>query len=78
MQTDKKTYKGNIHFILCKGIGAAFIKKNIDKNIVKKQLRNLYLNAELYLIIQILIIFFNNFIRIFLLQKQQSPVYLNL
>ena len=36
MQIDKKTYKGNIHFILCKGIGAAFIKKNIDKNIVKK------------------------------------------
>ena len=36
MQTDKKTYKGNIHFILCKGIGAAFIKKNIDNNIVKK------------------------------------------
>ena len=36
MQTDKKTYKGDIRFILCKGIGAAFIKKNIDKNIVKK------------------------------------------
>ena len=36
MQTDKKSYKGNIHFILCKGIGAAFIKKNIDKTIVKK------------------------------------------
>ena len=36
MQTDKKSYKGNIRFILCKGIGAAFIKKNIDKTIVKK------------------------------------------
>jgi 3-dehydroquinate synthetase len=36
MQTDKKSYKGNIHFILCKGIGATFIKKNVDKNIVKK------------------------------------------
>ena len=36
MQKDKKSYKGNIHFILCKGIGAAFIKKNIDKNILKK------------------------------------------
>jgi shikimate kinase/3-dehydroquinate synthase len=36
MQTDKKAYKGNIRFILCKGIGAAFIKKNIDKAIVKK------------------------------------------
>ena len=36
MQTDKKSHKGNIHFILCKGIGAAFIKKNIDKAIVKK------------------------------------------
>ena len=36
MQTDKKSYKGNIHFILCKGIGAAFIEKNIDKTIVKK------------------------------------------
>ncbi len=36
MQTDKKSYKGNIHFILCKGIGTVFIKKNIDKNIVKK------------------------------------------
>ncbi len=36
MQTDKKSYKGNIRFILCKGIGATFIKKNIDKNIIKK------------------------------------------
>ena len=36
MQTDKKSYKGNIRFILCKGIGATFIKKNIDKTIVKK------------------------------------------
>ncbi len=36
MQTDKKTYEGNIHFILCKGIGVTFIKKNINKNIVKK------------------------------------------
>ena len=36
MQTDKKSYKGNIRFILCKGIGAVFIKKNIDKTIVKK------------------------------------------
>ncbi len=40
MQTDKKSYKGNIHFILCKGIGAAFIKKNIDKNIVKKTIED--------------------------------------
>ena len=30
------SYKGNINFILCKGIGVAFIKKNIDKTIVKK------------------------------------------
>ena len=36
MQTDKKAYKGNIRFILCKGIGATFIKKNIDKTLVKK------------------------------------------
>ena len=36
MQTDKKSHKGNIHFILCKGIGATFIKKNIEKAIVKK------------------------------------------
>ena len=36
MQADKKSIKGSIHFILCKGIGAAFIKKNIDNNIVKK------------------------------------------
>ena len=41
METDKKSYKRNIHFILCKGIGTAFIKKNIDKAILKKQLRNL-------------------------------------
>ena len=39
MQADKKTYKGNIHFILCKGIGSAFIKKNIDKNIVEKTIK---------------------------------------
>ena len=36
MQMDKKSYKGNIQFILCKGIGSAFIKKNIDKTIVQK------------------------------------------
>ncbi|MEC8100198.1 MAG: 3-dehydroquinate synthase [Pseudomonadota bacterium] len=36
MQTDKKSYKGSIRFILCKGIGAAFIKQNIDKTKVKK------------------------------------------
>ena len=36
MQTDKKSFKGNIHFILCNGIGDAFIKKNIDETIVKK------------------------------------------
>ena len=36
MQIDKKSYKGNIQFILCKGIGSAFIKKNVDKTIVKK------------------------------------------
>ena len=36
METDKKSYKGNIRFILCKGIGNAFIKKGIDKAIVKK------------------------------------------
>ena len=35
MQTDKKSYKGNIQFVLCKGIGAAFIK-NVDKTILKK------------------------------------------
>ncbi len=40
MQTDKKSYKGNIHFVLCKGIGAAFIKKNIDKNVVKKTIED--------------------------------------
>ena len=31
MQTDKKAYKGNIRFILCKGIGATFIKKILIK-----------------------------------------------
>ena len=36
MQTDKKSYKGDIQFILCKGIGNAFIKENIDKIIIKK------------------------------------------
>ena len=36
MQTDKKSYEGNIRFILCKGIGAAFIKEHIDKTLVKK------------------------------------------
>ena len=36
METDKKSFKGNIRFILCRGIGATFIKKNIDKTIVKK------------------------------------------
>ena len=36
MQTDKKSYEGNIRFILCKGIGDVFIKKSIDKAIVKK------------------------------------------
>lgn len=36
MQTDKKSYKGNIQYILCKGIGCSFIKRNIDKSIVKK------------------------------------------
>ena len=35
-QTDKKSHKGNMYFILCKRIGAAFIKKNIDKTKVKK------------------------------------------
>ena len=36
MKSDKKSFKGNIQFILCKGIGQAFIKKNIDKLHVKK------------------------------------------
>ena len=36
MQTDKKSYEGNIRFILCKGIGVAFIKEHIDKTLVKK------------------------------------------
>ena len=36
MQTDKKSYKGSIQFILCKGIGNTFIKQDIDKTIVKK------------------------------------------
>ena len=36
MQKDKKSYKGDIQFILCKGIGVACIKKNIDKTLVKK------------------------------------------
>ena len=36
MQKDKKSHKGDIYFILCKGIGAAFIKKNIDKTLVRK------------------------------------------
>ena len=36
MQKDKKSYKGNIQFILCRGIGSAFIKKNIDNAAVKK------------------------------------------
>ena len=32
---DKKSYKGNVQFILCKGIGAAFIKQNINKTMIK-------------------------------------------
>ena len=36
MQKDKKSHKGDIQFILCKGIGAAFIKQSIDKIIIKK------------------------------------------
>ena len=36
MQKDKKSHKGDIQFILCKGIGNAFIKENIDKTVVKK------------------------------------------
>ena len=36
MQTDKKSYKGKLQFILCKGIGDAFIKKDIDRIIIKK------------------------------------------
>ncbi len=36
MQTDKKSYKGSIRFILCKGIGTTFIKQNIDKTKIKK------------------------------------------
>ena len=36
MGKDKKSYKGNVRFILCKGIGAAFIKQNINKTIIKK------------------------------------------
>ena len=34
MKTDKKSHQGSIQFILCKGIGDAFIKRNIDSNIV--------------------------------------------
>ena len=36
MQTDKKSYKGDIQFILCKGIGTTLIKKNVNKIIIKK------------------------------------------
>ncbi|MAH89434.1 MAG: 3-dehydroquinate synthase [Pelagibacterales bacterium] len=43
MQTDKKSYKGNIQFILCKGIGAAFIKKDIDTNLLKKTIEEFYI-----------------------------------
>ena len=39
MQTDKKSYKGNIQFILCKGIGGAFIKTNIDEKIIEKTIK---------------------------------------
>ena len=39
MQTDKKSYKDNIQFILCKGIGGAFIKTNIDKKIIEKTIK---------------------------------------
>ena len=36
MQSDKKTYKGKINFILCKGIGKTFIKQNIANQIIKE------------------------------------------
>ena len=36
MQKDKKSHKGDMQFILCKGIGNTFIKGNIDKTIIKK------------------------------------------
>ena len=35
IEKDKKSYKGNVQFILCKGIGAAFIKQNINKTMIK-------------------------------------------
>ena len=43
MQTDKKSYKGDIQFILCKGIGEAFIKKNIDSYLLKKTIEEFYI-----------------------------------
>ena len=43
MQTDKKSYKGDIQFILCKGIGEAFIKKGIDNNLLKKTIEEFYI-----------------------------------
>ena len=36
MKSDKKVFKEKLQFILCKGIGQAFIKKEMDVNLVNK------------------------------------------
>lgn len=41
MKSDKKSYKGNIQFILCRGIGKAFIKKNIDIKLITETIEDL-------------------------------------
>ena len=39
MYADKKVYKGNLRFILCNGIGKAFIKENINEELIKKVIK---------------------------------------
>ncbi|MAJ24003.1 MAG: 3-dehydroquinate synthase [Rickettsiales bacterium] len=41
MQSDKKVFKGSINFILCKGIGKAFIKRDINHVIIKEIIQDL-------------------------------------
>ncbi len=41
MQSDKKNFKGSIQFILCKGIGKAFIKKDIRSRTIKTIIEDL-------------------------------------
>ena len=39
MYADKKVHKGKLRFILCKGIGKAFIKENIKEVLIKKVIK---------------------------------------